>query len=134
MTGAPNVRAVVHDQDGRTIVHLYNLNIQRLTSFEDKVTPATDVGLSVATPPSVRSVRILTADTGGTSGSLEFQALGAGDGAIVAVHVGRIAAEKNLALAIQAFRALQQIQPHARMVFVGDGPLRVSLAQANPDR
>jgi glycosyltransferase involved in cell wall biosynthesis len=58
---------------------------------------------------------------------------GAGDGTLVVIHVGRIAAEKNLALAIAAFRALQRARPEARMVFVGDGPLRASLADANPD-
>lgn len=58
---------------------------------------------------------------------------GAGDGTLVAIHVGRIAAEKNLALAIAAFRAMQRVRPESRMVFVGDGPLRASLAEANPD-
>ncbi|MDQ2703396.1 MAG: glycosyltransferase, partial [Pseudomonadota bacterium] len=51
----------------------------------------------------------------------------------VAIHVGRIAAEKNLGLAVRAFRALQQAQPRARMVFVGDGPERARLARENPD-
>jgi glycosyltransferase involved in cell wall biosynthesis len=60
-------------------------------------------------------------------------AWGAADGTFVAIHVGRIAAEKNLALAIAAFRALQRKRPDARMVFVGDGPLRAPLAEANPD-
>ena len=58
---------------------------------------------------------------------------GAGDGTLVAIHVGRIAAEKNLALAIAAFRAMQRVRPGSRMVFVGDGPLRAELAKANPD-
>lgn len=58
---------------------------------------------------------------------------GAGDGTLVAIHVGRIAAEKNLTLALAAFRALQRVRPEARMVFVGEGPLRASLAAANPD-
>ena len=58
---------------------------------------------------------------------------GAGDGTLVAIHVGRIAAEKNLALGIAAFRALQRVRPESRMVFVGDGPLRALLAEANPD-
>ena len=47
--------------------------------------------------------------------------------------MGRIAAEKNLGLAVRAFRALQQAQPRARMVFVGDGPERERLARENPD-
>jgi glycosyltransferase involved in cell wall biosynthesis len=47
--------------------------------------------------------------------------------------VGRIAAEKNLALAVRAFRAIQAHQPQARFVFVGDGPARAALQAANPD-
>src|SRR3546814_5674531 len=44
----------------------------------------------------------------------------------VLIHVGRIAPEKNLALAVHAFRQLQHQQPQARMVFVGDGPDRAA--------
>ncbi|WP_066097545.1 glycosyltransferase family 4 protein [Xanthomonas massiliensis] len=55
-----------------------------------------------------------------------------GEGLVV-VHVGRIAAEKNLALAVQAFRQLQRRRPKARFVWVGDGPQREALARANPD-
>jgi glycosyltransferase involved in cell wall biosynthesis len=51
----------------------------------------------------------------------------------VAIHVGRVAAEKNLGLAVRAFRALQAAQPGARFVFVGDGPERERLARDNPD-
>ena len=52
---------------------------------------------------------------------------------VVAIHVGRIAAEKNLALAVNAFRELQQHRPQARMVWVGDGPQRAALERDNPD-
>lgn len=52
---------------------------------------------------------------------------------LVAIHVGRIAAEKNLDLAVKAFRRLQQIRPKARFVWVGDGPAREKLAHENPD-
>ena len=52
---------------------------------------------------------------------------------VVAIHVGRIAAEKNLALAVSAFRELQQHRPQARMVWVGDGPQRAALERHNPD-
>ena len=58
---------------------------------------------------------------------------GAGADAPVAIHVGRIAAEKNLGLAVRAFRALQAARPDARCVFVGDGPERERLARENPD-
>ncbi|HVK50850.1 MAG TPA: glycosyltransferase family 1 protein [Pseudoxanthomonas sp.] len=51
----------------------------------------------------------------------------------VAIYVGRIAAEKNLALAVRAFRALQSKRPDARFVWVGDGPAREKLATENPD-
>lgn len=60
-------------------------------------------------------------------------AWGVGDDEAVAIHVGRIAAEKNLDLAVRAFRALQAQRPRARMVWVGDGPLRDRLAHDNPD-
>ena len=52
---------------------------------------------------------------------------------VAVVHVGRIAAEKNLSLAVNAFRALQAHQPRARFVWVGDGPLRAELAAQHPD-
>ncbi|SDD79270.1 glycosyltransferase family 4 protein [Aquimonas voraii] len=52
---------------------------------------------------------------------------------LLLIHVGRIAPEKNLGLAVRAFRALQRQRPDARFVFVGDGPARAELAAANPD-
>src|SRR5690606_3784423 len=39
---------------------------------------------------------------------------GVGPQGLAVIHVGRIAAEKNLRLAIRAFRALQQLRPDAR--------------------
>jgi glycosyltransferase involved in cell wall biosynthesis len=53
--------------------------------------------------------------------------------ALAVIYVGRIAAEKNLSLAIAAFRELQQQQPGARYVWIGDGPLREQLQRDNPD-
>ncbi|PPU75575.1 MULTISPECIES: glycosyltransferase family 4 protein [Xanthomonas] len=50
-----------------------------------------------------------------------------------AIYVGRIANEKNLPLAIHAFRTLQRIRPKARFVWVGDGPAREKIAHENPD-
>ena len=57
----------------------------------------------------------------------------AADNALVAIYVGRIAPEKNLDLAVRAFRKLQEVRPDARFVWVGDGPSRDKLAQENPD-
>ena len=51
----------------------------------------------------------------------------------VVLYVGRIAPEKNLALAVQAFRAIQQRVPKARYVWIGDGPARGALEAAHPD-
>lgn len=59
--------------------------------------------------------------------------LGLTPGQLTVIHVGRIAPEKNLGLAVRAFRALQQQRPDARFVFVGDGPARAELAASNPD-
>lgn len=51
----------------------------------------------------------------------------------VVLYVGRIAAEKNLDLAVRSFRAIQQHVPQARYVWVGDGPAREALQRNHPD-
>jgi glycosyltransferase involved in cell wall biosynthesis len=51
----------------------------------------------------------------------------------VVLYVGRLAPEKNLELAVQAFRVIQQRVPQARHVWVGDGPARAALEAAHPD-
>ncbi len=51
---------------------------------------------------------------------------------LVLIHVGRLAKEKNILLVIESFRAIQQHQPNAKLVFVGDGPMREELAKACP--
>jgi glycosyltransferase involved in cell wall biosynthesis len=58
---------------------------------------------------------------------------GVGERDVAAIYLGRIAAEKNLPLAVRAFRALQQARPEAKFVWVGDGPARASLQRDNPD-
>lgn len=52
---------------------------------------------------------------------------------LVVMLVGRLAKEKNVGLAVSAFRAIQQIKPNAKLVFVGDGPLRQTLQSSCPD-
>lgn len=59
-------------------------------------------------------------------------AWGAGEDALVVAHVGRLAAEKNLPLVLRAFEAIAAVRPGARLVFVGDGPLRAGLERAHP--
>ncbi|WP_017941295.1 MULTISPECIES: glycosyltransferase family 1 protein [unclassified Thioalkalivibrio] len=58
---------------------------------------------------------------------------GAGTATPVVLYVGRLAPEKNLALVIEAFRALQPQLPEARLVLVGDGPSRAALERAHTD-
>lgn len=54
-------------------------------------------------------------------------------GQLAVIYVGRIAPEKNLALAVRGFRELQKHHPDARYIWVGDGPARAALAAENPD-
>ena len=58
---------------------------------------------------------------------------GLGPDDLAVIHVGRIAAEKNLPLAIRAFRQLQEIRPEAKFIWVGDGPERAAIARDHPD-
>ena len=58
---------------------------------------------------------------------------GAAEGDPVMIYVGRVAAEKNLALAVEAFLELQRVEPRAKFVLVGDGPERAALEKAHPD-
>lgn len=61
-----------------------------------------------------------------------WHALGGTVQAPVVLCVGRIAAEKNLALCEQAFAVVRELAPAARMVWVGDGPQRATLIQRRP--
>lgn len=58
---------------------------------------------------------------------------GAGADDPVVLHVGRMAAEKNYGLLLQAFMAMRAANPRCRFVLVGDGPLRAKLQRENPD-
>ena len=51
----------------------------------------------------------------------------------VVLYVGRLAAEKNLALAVTAFDAMRSVNPHLRFVLVGDGPQAQRLSRQRPD-
>lgn len=51
---------------------------------------------------------------------------------LVAVHVGRLAAEKNLDAVVAAFDAMRANHPKAKLVWVGDGPQREMLQVRNP--
>jgi len=57
---------------------------------------------------------------------------GAGPDDLVVACVGRVAAEKNLETLIAAFEAIRRIDARARVVIVGDGPLRAELQARHP--
>ncbi|GAB3260774.1 glycosyltransferase family 4 protein [Chitinimonas naiadis] len=58
----------------------------------------------------------------------------AGADTLVVAYVGRMAAEKNLPLVLDAYRAMRQIRPDSRMVWVGDGPERAALQAGHPEQ
>jgi glycosyltransferase involved in cell wall biosynthesis len=60
-------------------------------------------------------------------------AWGATDDDVVVAYVGRVAAEKNVDLAIEAYRAMQAVHRRLRFVVVGDGPARERLQRAHAD-
>ena len=58
---------------------------------------------------------------------------GAQDDDLVVLLVGRLAKEKNVGLVVSAYRAIQARVPRAKLVLVGDGPLRKALEEACPE-
>jgi glycosyltransferase involved in cell wall biosynthesis len=57
---------------------------------------------------------------------------GLAPGDLAVLLVGRVAAEKNIGLALRAFEAIAVRCPNARFVLVGDGPLRSRLQSQYP--
>ncbi len=51
----------------------------------------------------------------------------------VALYVGRLAAEKNLNLTVDAFLAMSAVNPRTQLVLVGDGPLAAALRSRLPE-
>lgn len=51
----------------------------------------------------------------------------------VLLYVGRLAAEKKVELAMQAYRSARRLEPSARMVVIGDGPRRATLERDYPE-
>jgi glycosyltransferase involved in cell wall biosynthesis len=52
---------------------------------------------------------------------------------LAAIYLGRIAAEKNLELAIEAFEKIRDHCPGARFVWVGTGPIAEQLGSRHPE-
>jgi glycosyltransferase involved in cell wall biosynthesis len=60
-------------------------------------------------------------------------AWGVAPGELAVIHVGRLAAEKNYPLLFRAYDAIRAVQPGARLVIVGDGPLLSACQRERPD-
>jgi glycosyltransferase involved in cell wall biosynthesis len=58
---------------------------------------------------------------------------GVGPDDCVVILVGRLAREKNVGLVLSAFSAIKGKRPDAKLVFVGDGPMRKPLQEVCPD-
>jgi glycosyltransferase involved in cell wall biosynthesis len=52
---------------------------------------------------------------------------------LAVLYVGRVAPEKNLGVAVAAYRAMQQFSDDTKFVIVGDGPFRTTLQKEHPD-
>ena len=58
---------------------------------------------------------------------------GVAENDLAVLYVGRVAPEKNLGLAVAAYRVMQQCSAAMKFIVVGDGPLRATLQKAHPD-
>lgn len=58
---------------------------------------------------------------------------GAGPDDLVVAYVGRVAAEKNIPVAVRAYEAMKSVHPAAKLVIVGDGPYRGKLEKDHPE-
>jgi glycosyltransferase involved in cell wall biosynthesis len=58
------------------------------------------------------------------------QRWGANEHSLVLLHVGRVAPEKNIPLAFEAYQRILKHRPDARLVVVGDGPLRAGFSES----
>ncbi|MFA6241561.1 MAG: hypothetical protein WC655_11555 [Candidatus Hydrogenedentales bacterium] len=89
--GPATVRGVVRDTKTSTVVHVYNLNVERLSSFEDKITPAENLRVSVLVPfAQVKSVQFSSADPETPSREIEFAATAEGSGSRIEVTIPKI--------------------------------------------
>jgi len=79
-----------------------------------------------------RGVDVRRFDNAHRSEALRAQ-WGAAPSDLVVTCVGRLAPEKNLVTLVSAFEAIRREQPRARLVLVGDGPMRKELQARCPD-
>jgi glycosyltransferase involved in cell wall biosynthesis len=60
-------------------------------------------------------------------------AWGLGESGLAVIWVGRLAPEKNIPLVLAAFEKIRLTNQDARLIIVGDGPMRKSLQERHPD-
>ncbi len=71
--GPSTIRTIVRQKGDTTIVHVLNLNVERLSSFEDKVTPATNLHLRIRyRAKASTTIKALTADADATHDVVPF--------------------------------------------------------------
>lgn len=88
ITGPSTVRGVVRDLEKSTAIFLYNLNLERLSSFEDNVVPAQDVVVEVQAPFSkVRAVSLSDPEGAAAVVPVEFRTLEAPGATRVRIEV-----------------------------------------------
>jgi hypothetical protein len=85
--GPATVRVVVRDQGNRTIAHIYNLNIQKLTSFTDQVHPAENVQVKVRKASGkIHLIQVQSADADAKT----FTAKDEEDGTLAVIDIPRL--------------------------------------------
>lgn len=57
------LRAVIKEKQDKIFILIYNLNIERISTYEDKVTPAKNIHISIKiTQPEIEKILVLTPD------------------------------------------------------------------------
>jgi hypothetical protein len=76
--GPPTVRVVVRQKDRKTIVHVLNLNVQRISSFRDQVKPVENLRVQLRVDAKPKKLTALSADESATRGEIDFKSLEGG--------------------------------------------------------
>lgn len=86
--GPSTVRGVVRDGNNASLVFLYNLNVERLSSFEDKVVPVNDATVEAFVPfKAIKNVRASSFEFPGTPAPVSYDAEETGTGTRIRYEV-----------------------------------------------
>lgn len=103
--------AAVSDACRDDFLRTYHLEDRRVTTIPNAI--------RITEPPSTTEARRRLAELAGIP-----------EGADLLVHVGSFAPEKNHLWLLDAFDRIRQLRPDARLVLLGDGPLRARVTDA----